>query len=234
MAKPGFFAWREWRHGIGRYKGKTPKDPALRPRGLRKVIPLTWWIKDLRLGSGPNPKPVPVPPKPKPKPRPGKNITMYDDVNVALIPKTAPAVAGYVGGNWPTYKSLLKLFPHAKKLSIAVSASEDARCLDVEKGDASPQQAPAWVKRQRARGEKLPVVYTSLAYAQGLVNLLNASGLRYGKDYLLWSAHYTGKRHICSPKCGLGLKVTAHATQYDDKALGRNLDVSVCSPLFFE
>ena len=158
---------------------------------------------------------------------------MYDSVDVTQIPANAQAVAGYVGGHWPTYKSLVLKFPKSKKLSIAIAADENADCLDVEKGDASPTQAAAWVRRQHAAGNKCPVVYTSLAYAQSLVNLLDASGLKYGIDYKLWSAHYNFKAHICSPKCGLRLKVTAHATQYTDKALGRNLDASLCSANFF-
>jgi hypothetical protein len=60
--------------------------------------------------------------------------------SASAIPKTAEAVAGYVGGHWPTYNQLVKDFPHAHKLSIAVFASEDADCLDIEKGDATPDQ----------------------------------------------------------------------------------------------
>lgn len=183
----------------------------------------------------PTPAPTPTPkptPAPTPAPKPSKQFIMYDSITVSEIPTNATAVAGYVGGRWPTFKSLFVLFPGARKLSIAIAADEDAHCLDVEKGDAEPSQAPAWVRRQHARGDKCPIVYTSLAYAQGLVNLLGASGLRYGTDYKLWCAHYTGSKHICSPKCGLGLKVTAHATQYTDKAFGRNLDASLCSPTF--
>jgi hypothetical protein len=177
-------------------------------------------------------KQMPKPPRPKPKPKPVQ-LFMYDDVNVSLIPKDAKAVAGYVGGRWPTFPQVVKDFPHAKKLSIAISAIENARCLDVEPGDAQPSQAAEWVRRQHARGEKLPVVYTSASQLQHLVNLLDASGLRYGKDYLAWSAHYTGVKHFCSPKCGFGIKVTAHATQFTDKAMGRSLDESVCAPGFF-
>lgn len=213
-------------------------NPTFKQPGNDYIKVLKAWNRMLRkwLKRHPKPKPpvpaptpTPVPPKPKPKP---KTFVMYDSVDVSQIPKNATAVAGYVGGHWPTFGTLVKLYPRAKKLSIAIAADENASCLDVEKGDASPAQAPGWVRRQHARGNHCPIVYTSLAYAQGLVNLLGKSGLVYGKDYKLWCAHYTGKQHICSPKCGLGLKVTAAATQYTDKALGRNLDASYCSPTF--
>lgn len=159
--------------------------------------------------------------------------TMYDSVTISEIPKTAKEVAGYVGGNWPTYKPLKVAFPHADVLSIAVSAKENADVLDVESGDAAPNQAAAWVRRQKKRGVETPVVYTSAAFVQGLVNELDASGLRLGKDFKVWSAHYTGKAHLCSPKCGFGIKFTADATQYTDKALGRNLDASRTREGFF-
>ena len=170
----------------------------------------------------------------KPKPKPVK-LYMYDDVNLALIPKDAQAVAGYVGGRWPTYSRVVNGWPHAKHLSIAVTAGQDARCLDVETGDALISQAPAWVKRQHQRGETRPVLYTSAAWGERLINTCTAAGLKYGVDYLWWSAHYNPAlgEHLCGPKCGFGLTHTAHATQFTDRALGRSLDESVCSPGFF-
>lgn len=167
--------------------------------------------------------------KRKPKPAPLSTIIMYDSVTLSALPKGADAYAGYVNGAWPTFKSL----PLAKhQLSIAVNAGADARCLDVEAGDATPDQAAAWIKKQKARGEILPVVYTSAAYVQPLVNKLDASGLRYGKDYQLWSAHYTGIQHFCGPGCGYGIKVRAHATQFKTST-SPNLDTSICSAEFF-
>lgn len=49
MSKPGFWIWREWRLGIGRFQGDTPSDPDLRPEGLPNRIPLTWWAHYLLL-----------------------------------------------------------------------------------------------------------------------------------------------------------------------------------------
>ena len=95
---------------------------------------------------------------------------MYDSVTLSALPKGAEAYAGYVNGAWPTYKDLP---PSKYKLSIAVNVSGNARCLDVETGDATPEQAPAWVKSQHARGVQMPVVYTSAVFAQALVNKLS-------------------------------------------------------------
>lgn len=159
-------------------------------------------------------------------------IRMFDSVDLGQIPKDAPAVAGYTSGHWPTYPQLAKRWPHAHRLSIAVTASHDADCLDVEPGDATPGQAAAWVKRQHARGIRRPVVYTSVSSAQNLIGRLSAAGIKRDQ-YRLWTAHYTHKAHRCSKACGYGLQSTADATQWTDKALGRNLDESLCGPGFF-
>jgi hypothetical protein len=178
----------------------------------------------------------PKPPAPKPV-----QLFMFDDINVSLIPKDAQAVAGYIGGKWPTYTKLVGEFPNAKHLSIAVSVLYDADCLDVEPGDASVTQAPVWVKRQlklrkehtKTYNTSKPVLYTSASWGQRLVDACTKAGLVYGKDYLWWSAHYTGVSHFCGPSDGFGIKQTAHATQFTDLAQGKHLDESICSPGFF-
>jgi hypothetical protein len=83
---------------------------------------------------------------------------MYDSVTVSAIPANAQAVAGYTAGRFLTFPTLVKQFPKARKLSIAVASRFDAECLDVEPGDATPDVAAGWVKRQQARGVKRPVV----------------------------------------------------------------------------
>jgi hypothetical protein len=159
-------------------------------------------------------------------------VTMYDDVKLALIPAQAEAVAGYVNGRWPTYNEVLRRWPKAKHLSIAVTAHADAECLDVEPGDATNRDAPAWVKRQLARGVHRPVVYTSVSNTAQLLLVLAGAGI--GRSQIrLWTAHYSGRPHLCGPGCGFGLKTTADATQWTDRASGKSLDESLCAPSFF-
>lgn len=162
-----------------------------------------------------------------------KEFTMYDSVDVEQIPEGAAAVAGYVNGRWSTYPKLSKKFPHAQRLSIAVSAAVDADCLDVEKGDADPWEAAAWVRRQLARGAKRPVVYTSVSQAPLVLKELKRKGITRNQ-IRLWTADYTFKPHLCSSKCGYDIGGKADATQYTDHALGRNLDASLCSPDFLK
>lgn len=159
------------------------------------------------------------------------SYVMYDSVTVSEIPAHAQAVAGYTSGMWPTWAEVLKGWPHAQKLSIAINVAHDADCLDVERGDASPGEAPGWVKRQHARGLKRPVVYCSASVVPSVVAALQGAGIHRG-EYRLWSAHYTFHPHICGPSC-LGAGLQADATQWTDRALGRNLDESLCNDAFF-
>lgn len=161
---------------------------------------------------------------------------MYDDVNVSLMPKDAPAVAGYVGGKWRTYPAVRAGWPKAKHMSIAIAADEDADCLDIERLDATNAQAAAWIRHQQKLGVPnltKPCVYTYLANAQALVNTLSKAGVKRS-EYLLGTAHYTGVEHICGPTCGLGFVEKADATQYTDRALGKSLDEWLCNPGFFK
>ena len=165
-------------------------------------------------------------------------VAMFDSVNVSEIPAGARYAAGYIGGQWPTYAdgSLHRHLPDAHLVSIAVGPVYDADCLDIEKGDATNAEAAAWVKRQWARGVKRPKLYTSVSNWPALAAALGAAGIKrkpWGKSYRRWSAHYTFKAHRCGRKCGMPGPGRAGATQWTDKALGRNLDESLCSRSFF-
>jgi hypothetical protein len=161
-------------------------------------------------------------------------LTMYDSIHVSALPNGADAYAGYVDGRWPTFAALKHRFSGsgAHLLSIAVFASGDADCLDIEPGDAANAQAPGWVKRQLAGGAARPCLYTSAGNVDALVTMLTGAGLPRAK-VRLWSAHYGQGSHICGPgTCGL----TRHAcdgTQWTDAVRGGSLDESVLLRDFF-
>lgn len=161
------------------------------------------------------------------------SIVMFDDVDVSLIPPDAPAVAGYVDGSWPTFEALKASHPHAHRLSIAVSAEHDAHCLDVETGDASPDDVPGWIRRQQASwaGEDWrPAVYASKAIVPAVIASCQAAGIGRG-EYRVWSADWTYQPHICSPSsCGASFE--ADSTQFSDRYNGVSLDASLCSSTF--
>ena len=146
-------------------------------------------------------------------------FTMYDAVDITNIPDHPTAVAGYVDGNWPTFHALVIRFPKAKHLSIAVTAEAKARCLDVETGDARPDEAPRWVGLQHARGIKRPIVYANTSTMPEVINFLEKDGIRRW-EYLVWTSHYTGVEHI---------EPGSDATQRTDTA---GFDTSLCESYF--
>lgn len=89
--------------------------------------------------------------------------TLYDSVNPAAIPLTAAMVAGYVDGMYAWKPADWARFPRAVHVRIACFAStNDGHVLDVERGDATPVQAPGWVQKRRAAGVD-PSVYCSMS-----------------------------------------------------------------------
>lgn len=153
--------------------------------------------------------------------------TLFDAVTVGNIPSDAKAVAGYVNGRYKTWPDILRLFPKAKRVSIAISADADADVLDIETGDATNDQAAAWFRRKKSnRG-----FYTSASNADALVATLKAAGIQRA-EYVLWTAHYDGK-HICGPHtCGEVRSTEADGTQFTTHE--ETLDESVLKPSFWE
>lgn len=86
--------------------------------------------------------------------------TMYDAVNPANLPTDGDLYAGYMDGHYANVPQIRARFPGRRVVAIAVQAHHDADVLDVERGDAQPIEAPAWVRRQRSLG-KVPTVYCS-------------------------------------------------------------------------
>lgn len=85
-----------------------------------------------------------------------------DGITPSAMPASFPGLAGVIGytdGNWPDYEALKARYPGLVHVSCTVTASViGAVILDVEQGDATPQQAPNWAERSRAIGIT-PVVY---------------------------------------------------------------------------
>lgn len=87
----------------------------------------------------------------------------YDSVTAGRIPKDAVGVIGYDDGLYKWSVSDWALFPHAVHVHIAVFASTNSgQVLDVERYDASPDQAPGWVTMRRHAGVD-PTVYMNMS-----------------------------------------------------------------------
>lgn len=113
--------------------------------------------------------------------------TMYDSVNPSRIPRDAEIVAGYVNGPYAWSDTDWALFPNAVHVGIAVRASYNGgQVLDVEKGDATPVQAPGWVKMRREAGID-PTIYCSSSWWSTIGRAFDAAGVP-APHY--WIAHY--------------------------------------------
>jgi hypothetical protein len=160
-------------------------------------------------------------------------IVMFDSVTLDAIPSDAQAVAGYVDG-YATWPRLKKLWPRAHRLSITLTDTLDADCIDVENGAATIADAAVWAVR-RASPTCRPVVYISISRVGGLLFALREVGIAR-QNVRIWTAHYTGRPHICTRECCTGappVGFEADGTQWTENALGRNLDESLLLHSFF-
>jgi hypothetical protein len=140
-------------------------------------------------------------------------LTLYDAVDAAKIPKVADAVAGYVDGRFRSLPALRRLHPIALWLSICVETTSQAMILDVEAGDATPRAGAAWIEQQRGRGVDRPVIYCSLSTVPELEHETESLQIQR-RHWRLWVAHWTGRAHICTNACGVPMLEGPGATQY--------------------
>ncbi len=131
--------------------------------------------------------------------------TFFDAVTPGNIPTSAVGVAGYVDGRYRWSAADWARFPNAVHVPIAVFPStNDGLVLDVETGDATPTQAPGWVRMRRAAGVD-PTVYCSLAWWSTVRAAFVTQGV---PEPHYWIAAYPG--------IGPALYVGAVAHQYAD------------------
>jgi peptidoglycan hydrolase-like protein with peptidoglycan-binding domain len=162
-------------------------------------------------------------------------ITMFDTAFNNQFPPGGEAYAGYVDGHvgsQPNYQYVVSAFPGAYHLSISVFGN-DADCLDIESGAATPEMAASWYGRQVARGIARPCFYASASVmAADILPVISASGFPRSA-VRLWSAHYGDGEHICGPaSCGL-VPIDMDGTQWTSTAMGRDLDQSRLHGDFF-
>ena len=83
--------------------------------------------------------------------------TMYDGVDPTKLPRGAQLYAGYDDGRWPDAAAIAAAHPGVPVVRITTDPGDNlGQVLDVESGDATPNQAPAWCARAQ-----LPTVYCS-------------------------------------------------------------------------
>jgi hypothetical protein len=151
-------------------------------------------------------------------------FVMYDSVDLSQVPHNPHAVAVYRNGRYANEREARARFPHAHILTIDVTGSIIADCLDIERYDATPQQAPGWINKCHRAGIWRPCLYASEnVWKTTLWQLLQDAQIPH-THYRAWVAKYDGLSQVPN---GFDAK------QFTDRALGRNLDESVCSDGFF-
>lgn len=160
------------------------------------------------------------------------DLTFYDAVTAGAVPAGADAVAGYVDGRFRSLPALRLAHPGVLWLSICVGVASQAMVLDVEGGDATPEAAAEWIGEMHARGVQRPCIYCSLSTVPALEAVLRSHQLARNR-IRLWTAHWTGRAHICSSACGVPMEEAAGATQYLNDSR-RGFDVSLTSREWFK
>ena len=143
---------------------------------------------------------------------------MYDAIpeKVGNIPQDAPLVAGYIDGFYAWSSAAWARFPEAVKVQIAVSAGTNAgQVLDVETGDATPAQAPAWCHMRRAAGQ-IPTVYCSLDSWPTVRAAFTQSGI---PEPCWWIADYNGSEAIMAGAIAHQFTDNPPASPYDTSSV---------------
>lgn len=105
--------------------------------------------------------------------------------------------AGYDDGLYNNVTAIKALFPTKTVIAITVKATDNfGDCLDVETGDATPQQAPGWVKARRQAGHGGPLVYCSEALWPTVSQCFSNAGV-IAPGY--WIAAYPGIGPVLYP-----------------------------------
>lgn len=145
---------------------------------------------------------------------------MYDSVTAAHIPPDAAMVGGYISGPFKWSDADWARFPHAVHVPIATQAYVmDGIVLDVEKGDATPTQAPGWVTRRRQAGFD-PTIYCTYSQLSTVISAFIAAGV---KQPHYWIAHWDNVAALPGPS-----DVNIVAKQYiNPPQSGGHFDLSI-------
>lgn len=144
--------------------------------------------------------------------------TYFDSTTASDIPSDAQVVKGYVDGAFRWSDQDWARFPGAAWVRIAVSAStNDGSELDVESGDATPDQAPGWATMRRRSGQA-PTIYCNRSTWPQVVAAFAAQRVA-PPNYDI--ADWTGVGHLLAGSIG---------TQWaNDEMVGHHYDVGWCA-----
>lgn len=150
----------------------------------------------------------------------------YDSTDPNAIPADAELVLQYIDGAnravvdaWSA--AAVGRFAAARKVRVACLAStNDGHMLDVEQGNATPEQAPGWVRMRRAAGTA-PTVYVNLSNWGAVRQAFASQGIA--------EPHYLLADYDNDPTIPAG----AIGKQYANAPLtGGNYDLSSIAPVW--
>lgn len=85
---------------------------------------------------------------------------MADSITPADLPDGFDLYGGYDDGRYNDIAAIKARFPGKTVIAFTVFAHDNyGDCLDIEKGDATVEQAPAWTTRRRLAGHGGPLNY---------------------------------------------------------------------------
>lgn len=157
-------------------------------------------------------------------------LKMADAIYPQNLPDGFDAYLGYVDGFWPDFGAIRQRFPNVPVVGLTVYLANQGDGMDVEKGDATPDQGPTYVAMRHAAGVARPILYASASIMADLRARLDAAGIAR-PTYRLISAHYGMGPHICSTACGFPIDVDG--TQWSDQGGGGTFDESLLRDDFF-
>jgi hypothetical protein len=123
-------------------------------------------------------------------------LIMRDSIDARAIPADTPVVAGYGDGayiwspSWIDGSDWWALFPRAAQLVIVVSAAHQGDVLDVEQGDATPQDVPGWIDRFNRPSRRRPTIYCNRSTIDAV---RQAAG---GRAFDWWAATLDGTQQV--------------------------------------
>lgn len=151
-------------------------------------------------------------------------MLLYDSTNPFDIP-AGVAAAGYCDGIYAWSAIGWARFPTAKRIAVS-AATNDGEALDVETGDATPDQAPGWVKMRRAAGVLQPWVYVNRSNRSAVEFNLNKFGIM-SDQVALWVATLDGTQTVPAGPYPVA------AVQYANSTIsGGHYDISLVNQTF--
>lgn len=152
---------------------------------------------------------------------------MQDSVEVKAISLNATLVAGYVDGRYANADAMRKRLPRARIVPITVLGTNHAAVVDIETGDCTPVSGVRAIKRGTAH-----TAYCNLSTLPAVLAQFDRQ--KVSRRTPVWTAHYTGKPHLCDDACfraaGIELPFAPNvvATQYADHGPhGEHVDMSL-------